>query len=182
MYTQTTTATCQCTIWPQADPLKGKVHLCLSIQAVCFAACQSLRSARPCRVQHLLSLLRITEEHKQSSQAKSDQSRVNIASWLNAQGKLLDVAAVNADLDTGIHCAVRSFSPWTMQVADYFTVVCLHIFWCRAMHTHFTNLNSQFLPMCAIHFLGTAICKCWLAWTSTSANMLLIMITAMHIA
>lgn len=63
-----------------------------------------------CSMQHLLQLLRNTEEQQ-------DQARADVATWLSSEGKFIDVAAVNADLDTCMHCAVKSSSPLTMQVS-----------------------------------------------------------------
>jgi len=42
--------------------------------------------------------------------------------WLSTHKHTLDVAAVNAELETGIHCAARSNSPATMQVISMYVI------------------------------------------------------------
>ena len=96
-----------------------------------------------CRVQHLLQLLRNTEEQQ-------DQSRAKIADWLSSEGKFLDVGAVNANLDTSIHCAARSSSPLTMQVGSmllHVSVACLSVIYQFAIGPKASSVCKVYIHM-----------------------------------
>ena len=68
-----------------------------------------------CRLQHLLfGCLPISRQSKPTG--NYDRDRAELVEWLSVCKHSLDVAAVNAELDTAIHCAICSNSPATLQV------------------------------------------------------------------
>ena len=72
---------------------------------------------RCCRLQSLLfGCLPISRQNTPTG--NYDTERAALVDWLSKYKHSLDVAAINADLNTPIHCASQSNSPTTLKVMN----------------------------------------------------------------
>ena len=112
MSTKTIDATFQYIIWPVELLPAGPVF---SYWAQVQQVYQIVLTAELCRL-HRFVFGCLSGARPTLSAGNYDRNRAELVNWLSRHEYKFDTAAVNADLDTAMHCATRSKSPATLQV------------------------------------------------------------------